>query len=302
MAVYRVPSRVPSSTADSTPLPAAPPTLKSAPTADELETLRLRVAAQTHRGSLGPDYTSGAEEARWQLILSSPSEQTMGKSLEDLRLSEFLRTKPAREAATVSAFTDWIYRHYGVPKNRERLSEGTASEKQVVADRVPRLRRTGWTLLHSGMQHPTWLTNMQLSPTSPHLRKHYLISKLLASGQPLRASPDLVFREEPVAGTAPTGKERILIVEIKCSSAEIPPRLWPNVRAQLWAYSKIDDFAGASEIILVGEVWRMSPGFATLTRTNVWRTPCPDLEEEGLHLFTAYNGWLSRRDEYGHRL
>jgi hypothetical protein len=44
--------------------------------------------------------------------------------------------------------------------------------------------------------------------------------------------PDLVFREKRSG--------RILIVEIKATEADIYADGWPNLRAQLWAYSKID--------------------------------------------------------------
>jgi hypothetical protein len=130
-------------------------------------------------------------------------------------------------------------------------------------------------------------------PNSPYNRDPYLISSLEIDGRPLRASPDMVFQEVLPAGGDTDKHARIIIVEIKCTNAEVPPRLWPNVRAQLWAYSKIDEFSDASEIILVGEVWRVRPDLAMLDRTKVWRTPCADLDEEGNRLFHAYKTHLT---------
>ena len=119
-----------------------------------------------------------------------------------------------------------------------------------------------------------------------------MISSLQVNGKALRASPDLVFREEVPTGNQLSGRERIIIVEIKCTNATVPPRLWPNVRVQLWAYSKIDDFIDAAEIILVGEVWRVGSTLSMLEGTKVWRTPCAVLEEEGNRLFSAYKSYL----------
>ncbi len=50
--------------------------------------------------------------------------------------------------------------------------------------------------------------------------------------------PDLVFKHKK------TGE--VLIVEIKVTDAEIPDGGWPNLRAQLWAYSLADAFATAA--------------------------------------------------------
>ena len=94
------------------------------PSAEHLETLRLRVAARSHGGPLGASHTSGAEDARWQLFLSPPTEEPMGGSMEDLALTNLSRAKAPKDFSTVSAFTDWIYRLYGIPKIGNKLLEG----------------------------------------------------------------------------------------------------------------------------------------------------------------------------------
>lgn len=75
------------------------------------------------------------------------------------------------------------------------------------------------------------------------------------------------------------------MVEIKISEAPIPDGGWPNLRAQLWAYSKIDKWAQSSDILLVGEIWGSTEGLR-LRRAMRWQPL--DLEEENIQLFELY--------------
>ena len=127
-------------------------------------------------------------------------------------------------------------------------------------------------LIHCGLHLPVPSQN----------RKRYKISSLAVLGTPLAASPDYIFRRAD-----PSGSSTYLVVEIKHTSAPIPRDLWPNVRAQLWAYGQIDDFSDATEVILVAEVWSGDkvPG---LRRSVSWRRTDNSLAPECIKLFTLY--------------
>lgn len=66
-------------------------------------------------------------------------------------------------------------------------------------------------------------------------------------GVPLRGCPDLAFRDDV--------SNVIALLEVKFTLRIVPRNLWPNVWAQLWAYSKIPQFAASQSITAVGEVW-----------------------------------------------
>lgn len=104
---------------------------------------------------------------------------------------------------------------------------------------------------------------------------------LVVLGQAMRGRPDLVLRERD------TGK--LVIVERKVSCREIPSDGWPNLRAQLWAYSKISDWAGEPEITLVGEIWGMSRmGVPSYRASVVWQASDACFQRENQALFDLY--------------
>ena len=83
--------------------------------------------------------------------------------------------------------------------------------------------------------------------------KILLASTLRIGDQVMRCRPDAVLCHEP------TGE--ILILERKIMSSwklegQIPSDSYPNIRAQLWCYSKIDDWSSAPKITLMDEIWR----------------------------------------------
>ena len=215
--------------------------------------------------------------ARWELMLCHDDVPLGGRRFDYEGLVARARQRlPRKSYGTVTDFTSWIYELYGVQRKAEALLRGQAAEAQIYKSRIPRPRNPTWELVHCGMQGAT-------EAAQPVPLCDYRSSSLIVKGQPLRASPDYVFRER----TAARGSERIVIVEVKHSQAPIPVDLWPNVRAQLWAYSKIDTFASASEIILVAEVWGgvKSPG---LRRSASWRRGDEQLEFECAQLFNVY--------------
>ena len=149
---------------------------------------------------------------------------------------------------TVSAFSDWLLRLYNAEKDSTALLSGQVGERAVVDYRrilarqkreIPRWENAGWRLIHDGIRGEA--------------DEGYEIPTLSLNGVSMRGRPDLVFRERK------SGK--VLVVELKVSSAALPSDGWPNLRAQLWAYARISRwFNEAKEILLAGEVWNCDGG------------------------------------------
>ena len=232
----------------------------------------------------GPPTLEKQIEKRWAALLGETAtigtpykfnRVALNKKLEkrkvDSKVVSSLRT------ATVSAFADWVLRLYISEPNLYALDEGKIGERSVVDRReqircvrheIPRWDYRRWKLLHDGVRRP--------------FEKVFSIPSLTVNGEALRGVPDLVFRERK------TG--RILIVELKVTSAELPSDGWPNLRAQLWAYGHIKEWATAPEILLAGEVWSNQFSEPIRRQTYFWNSNDKLLNEECLELFTAYGG------------
>jgi hypothetical protein len=151
------------------------------------------------------------------------------------------RRAPTRNrGGTVSDFSSWIYSLYVKRKLESQLIQGKIDEKAVLSKKIDISSKNfalthpfEWTLVHNGI-------------TEDIAQKPYEISSLIVDGRPLRASPDLLFRN---------GLHTAIIVEIKSTLHDIPSNLWPNVWAQLWAYSKIDFIRDFNKVVVVGEIW-----------------------------------------------
>ena len=203
---------------------------------------------------------------RWKLLLAegTPSGLPYRKSHAALM---YLANNRLRSAggSNVTDFTDWIFRLYVPEKNYQSLLRGQRLERQIVIKRIPIPNHSRWKLIYDGM------TSSQSAPL--------VISDLTINGIAMRGKPDLVFREKK--------KKRIVIVEIKASEADVPSDGWPNMRAQLWAYSKIDDWKDEDEIILVGEVWGFRAGLR-LRKVIHWKKGGSDFQRENAELFACY--------------
>ncbi|KAA0576080.1 hypothetical protein FZ983_23705 [Azospirillum sp. B21] len=165
--------------------------------------------------------------------------------------SEFLRKAghhPPRNAqATASAFSQWIYslyaKAYGDDEDRE---SGKEMEKHILEERLRAiscidnayLKRSGsdWRLVHNG-----------LHMDDEQRGGYFSIGALSVRGEPLRASPDLVYQNQKTS--------EVLIVEIKYSRLRLPTNLWPNIWGQLWCYSQFDMAVDAPRVTVIGEVW-----------------------------------------------
>ena len=83
-----------------------------------------------------------------------------------------------------------------------------------------------------------------------------------------------------------------MIIERKFSAVQPPLDAWPNVRAQLWAYSQIDDWLDVEDVTLVGEVWNWERDSYVLRATHRWSRDDKEFTERNCELFGAYGGVL----------
>ena len=239
-------------------------------------------------------------EQRWNALLqgqglSTPPYKWHGHTLiqrtellEELGYEPAVRLSKEKRSRTVSGFADWVLRLYISERDPIALQRGIVGERAVVDHKalmrrakleIPRWEFGGWKLEHDGIRG--------------HFDGALAISTLRIGGEGLLGVPDLVFRERRT--------NRIAIVELKVSPAQLPSDGWPNLRAQLWAYSRIDRWMDAPEVILAGEVW--SPATSALVRRATYRWVKGDtaLEEECAALFAKYGGTFAESPSSGVR-
>lgn len=178
---------------------------------------------------------------------------------------------PKSTENTVTAFTDWIYDLYGRQRIPSALDHGTAMEPLIETKRKAlAAARNRWPdsmceLIYNGMgENP-----------GPALR----ISRLRVNGQCLWGRPDLVFRNKKT--------NEVLIVEIKVTDADPPHGGWPNLRAQLWAYSLADDFADSPRVCLLSEIWKRNLEAFVPIPMELHQ---PEWRDENESLFRAFGG------------
>lgn len=154
---------------------------------------------------------------------------------------------PQKPEPTVSGFAKWIYSLYsdtlGTIEDRE---EGKEAETEIWRRRRQALNCTNGRFLRQW--HPSWrLVHNGLHFGKRNNEDFFELTHLPVDGKPLRASPDLMYRNDE--------NSEVVIVEIKFTRMAIPKNLWPNVWAQLWCYSQIEAIAIARNITVVGEIW-----------------------------------------------
>lgn len=251
---------------------------------EDKEIISMRIFGES---LYGPPSWEKQRDQRWKTLLGEVSSRgipyriTHQDLMQKIARAERLRSKEkgvggnhVSRPHTVSDFTDWLYRFYTPPRDDKVLLAGIDGERAVVDHReqikreVPRLGYERWKLKHDGIRRK--------------FDEAFLIPSLTVDGLAIKGVPDLVFKERR------TG--RILIVELKVSSKDLPSNGWPNLRAQLWAYSRIEQYAAAPEVLLAGEVWSHQLDKPVLRQTYFWRRGDLQLEEECTELFLAYGG------------
>lgn len=254
---------------------------------EDKETLSMQLFGES---LYGPPPWEKQRDQRWEALLGeapslgAPYRVSHQNLLHRIALNQRVpHGEASRSSAsaprthTVSSFADWVLRLYNPAPNPLALAAGIIGERAVVDCReeinknkheIPRWEHRGWRLIHDGIRGV--------------FDKGFPIPSLTVNGILLRGVPDLVFRERKT--------NRILIVELKVSSADLPSDGWPNLRAQLWAYARIERWATAPEILLAGEVWSHHSSVPLRRKTYFWRSDDPLLNEECTELFVAYGG------------
>lgn len=214
--------------------------------------------------------SAAANIRRWKLFFATEQRSGQPYCVSHKALMRLAKLSPPQKRATsVEAFTDWIYRLYVPAKDYASLARGRWAEREIARRRIPIPTHGRWKLIHNGM--------------GDNFKNAFSIASLSINGMPLRGSPDLAFRER--------GTKRILIVEVKATEAIAPADGWPNMRAQLWAYSQIDEWFAAPEVILVGEIWGIDLG-VRLRKVVRWRKGEQQFERDNSELFDCYRSYF----------
>lgn len=202
---------------------------------------------------------------RWNALLNEASSGQRYRLGHQRLIDVAKRSSATRVESTVTSFADWVFRLYIPQSNYASMLRGRQLEREIARRRVPVPQHSRWKLEYNGM--------------SDSKEKAKQISELTVNGISICGKPDLVFREKDT--------KRVLIIEVKVSEADIHSDGWPNMRAQLWAYSKIDEWKDAPEVILVGETWGFKNGLR-LRNVNRWLRGDVKFERENAELFSCY--------------
>ena len=210
-------------------------------------------------------------------------------------LSRAKEYPPSEPRARASSFANWVFklshdptREVNTRSNYERKSKShpfTSGDIASVANYLARERgderlSNGWSIEYADLGNDA--------------SENFVASRLVIGDKALRCRPDGVMRHEA------TGE--ILIIERKIagkiteSKRPMPENSWPNIRAQLWCYSWIDDWVNASKITLMADVWHRNHIAGGLSPPKVrpfWDRK-DEVWQECEKLFHFYGGHVER--------
>lgn len=226
------------------------------------------------------------------VFLKDPWAQEFGGLVtptDDFQLhpSELLRRAkhriPEPEPPSASAFADWVYSLYrrapsltGMARGRE--AEGIWDTPPPYSKSFADINSSLWRLDYCGMGEEGETAEPFLAPT------------LCVQEAPLRCRPDLVYRHRHSSFA--------VIVEVKCTNKPLPRSLWPNVWAQLWAYSRIKELSDVQNLVVLAEVWGLFASTLVLRRL-VRRDPRRQVFDSFYsELFHIYQDHLSSHSKF----
>lgn len=193
--------------------------------------------------------------------------------------------------ASASAFANWVFlqskgRVYH--KTFAAISEREQLLGHLDHQEIDRLQKSKWMSDNFGDAIRDYYVFYFDDGTQ---KRTFSASSLLVNGEPLACRPDLVFRHK----TEP----RVIIVERKTTRQFRPldHRLdqWDNVKAQLWCYSFIDEWAHGHDVSLVAEFWLHRGEGAGLVRgldPFIWTAEDPELQDLCSTYFRRYGGTI----------
>lgn len=205
-------------------------------------------------------------------------------------LSWYDRAKaPITPQPQASKFAEWVFESSILPPDREPIED---YQKRVYMKLGSDLHRDIELFLQS-----TWTENLLGRGADKRWslyfvdrddnNRNFTASRLRVKGNPLRCRPDLVLENKK--------SNEFLIIERKTTFVPEPkiPRVgWPNVEAQLWCYSWIDEFKDANEVILIGQLWRRRgpEGIARIYEHPNWLRSESGHDERCQKWFDLYSG------------
>lgn len=225
---------------------------------------------------------------------------------ESLRKMLSRATPSSQRHHTVSAFSNWIF-HETVgyrldatsvteEEQRRRRQEGQFAHRELEIalqwmrqNTAAKFEIRDWKLVHAD------------DHAEGPQKRVFQSSRLQVDGKPLTGTPDVVLQN--------CATDEYLIIERKFT--RIPPDLvpdsgWPNLRAQLWAYSWMDDWCHARDVCLIGQIWCLPPRVFPEGRrrraartldlhVNVcprWRRSTKGFDEPWSEFFQIYGGTI----------
>lgn len=207
----------------------------------------------------------------------SPTQEFRIQPIELLKLAK--EKAPEKIAFTASAFSDWVYSLYRKQPNLLGMAKGRAAEE--LWDKPPPYNPTfsiinssSWKLTYCGIGKEGDAAKTLSAPS------------LQILGTPMKCKPDLVYLNN--------WDSCAVIIEVKCTTQPLPRSLWPNIWAQLWSYSKIQQFAALEHLLVVAEIWAIY-GKSLVLRRMVRRNPRREVFDRFYtQLFDIYQEHLSK--------
>lgn len=201
-------------------------------------------------------------------------------------------TPPRRPRPQPSAFAQWVYLN-SIPQRETKPKTGE-NQRDLMALGEFSHQKIEYFLQHKWMKERL----CQSAPSDWKLffvdneerrRSPFVGSRLRVNGEALRCYPDLVLRNE--------NENLFLIVERKTTYIReqyIPKTGWPNVEAQLWCYSWIDEFLDADDVLLIGQLWLRKgvtrPSLSLMHTHSMWKRSDKDHEARCRLWFEKYGG------------
>lgn len=188
-------------------------------------------------------------------------------------------------AHSASHFSNWVYnlRH---PNKPTVLLNRDVEKRRALGvldhDAIELVKERTFSKVSDKIHNKEW--NLYYADKVHNEKLFY--SKILGiDGRPLRGRPDVVFSH--------TSDKYFIIVERKITSV---PRaiqfmhILEPAQCQLWAYSWLDDFSHAKEVLLILEIWERYRGGIRAADIASWRRSDEKHHSHCLELFEQYAG------------